>query len=113
MMTRYITTMALIGGIVLGAAATEGFNVFRRSRDGQIFQERVRCKAAADTYVKEDSTGPGWGLFDAGQGGLQLCQHSHCPLNCGGRENSGYPAIALLNKPQFWRVHTHVHQKAS
>ena len=56
MMTRYITTIALVGGIVLGAAATEGFNVYRQSRDGQIFQERVHCKAVADAYVKANST---------------------------------------------------------
>jgi len=56
MMTRYITTIAIVGGIVLGAAATEGFNVYRQSRDGQIFQERVHCKAVADAYVKANST---------------------------------------------------------
>ena len=65
MMTRKITIMALmlIAGIVLGAAATEGFNVYRQSHDSyrqshdsQIFQERLRCKAAADAYVKENST---------------------------------------------------------
>jgi hypothetical protein len=51
--------MALISGIVLGAAATEGFNVYRQSHDSQIFQERLRCKAAADAYVKEEhSTDP-------------------------------------------------------
>jgi hypothetical protein len=55
--------MALIAGIVLGAAATEVFNVYRQSqdsyrqsRDGQIFQQRARCKAVADTYVKENSS---------------------------------------------------------
>ena len=62
-MTRKITIMALIGCVVLGAAATEGFNVYRQSqdsyrqsRDSQIFQERARCKAVADTYVKENSS---------------------------------------------------------
>src|ERR1035438_7070438 len=62
MMTRKITIMALIAGIVLGAAATEGFNVYRQSQgsyrqshDNQIFQERLRCKAAADAYVKENT----------------------------------------------------------
>ena len=59
MTTHKITTMALIAGIVLGAAATEGFNVYRQSHDSQIFQERLRCKAAADAYVKEEhSTDP-------------------------------------------------------
>jgi hypothetical protein len=54
--------MALIAGIVLGAAATEGFNVYRQSQDSyrqshdsRIFQERARCKAAADAYVKENT----------------------------------------------------------
>jgi hypothetical protein len=56
MTTRKITTMALITGIVLGAAATEGFNVYRQSHDSQIFQERLRCKAVADAYVKENSS---------------------------------------------------------
>ncbi|MGO9274049.1 MAG: hypothetical protein ACLQOO_28065 [Terriglobia bacterium] len=56
MTTRKITTMAVIAGIVLGAAATEGFNVYRQSRDSQIFQERLRCKAVADAYVKENIT---------------------------------------------------------
>jgi len=56
MMTRKITIIALIAGIVLGAAATEGFNVYRRSQDSQIFQQRVHCKAVADAYVKENST---------------------------------------------------------
>lgn len=56
MMTRKITIMALIAGIVLGGAATEGFNVYRQSHDSQIFQERLRCKAVADAYVKENST---------------------------------------------------------
>ena len=67
MMTRKITIMALmlIAGIVLGAAATEGFNVYRQSHDSyrqshdsQIFQERLRCNAVADAYVKEKSTNP-------------------------------------------------------
>ncbi len=52
MMSRKITIMALMGGVVLGAAATAGFNVYRQTHDSQIFQERVRCKAAADAYVK-------------------------------------------------------------
>jgi hypothetical protein len=56
MTPRKITTMAFIAGIVLGAAATEGFNVYRQSHDSQIFQERLRCKAVADAYVKENST---------------------------------------------------------
>ncbi len=63
MATRKITIMALIAGIVLGAAATEGFNVYRQSHDSQIsqersriFQERARCKTVADAYVKENST---------------------------------------------------------
>ena len=62
MTTRKITIMALIAGIVLGVSATEGFNVyrqsqdsFRQSHDSQIFQERLRCKAAADAYVKENT----------------------------------------------------------
>jgi hypothetical protein len=54
MMTRKITIMALVAGIVLGAATTEGFTVYRRSHDSQIFQERLRCKAIADAYVKEN-----------------------------------------------------------
>jgi hypothetical protein len=54
-MTRKITIMAVVAGIVLGAAATEGFNVYRQSHDNQIFQERLRCKAAADSYVKENT----------------------------------------------------------
>jgi predicted negative regulator of RcsB-dependent stress response len=62
MMTRKITMMALIGGVVLGAAATEGFSVYRQSQDSyrqsqasQIFQQRVHCKAVADAYVKENT----------------------------------------------------------
>jgi len=53
-MTRKITILALIAGILLGAAATESFNVYRQSHDSQSFQERLRCKAVADAYVKED-----------------------------------------------------------
>jgi len=56
MTTRKITTMAILSGIVLGAAATEGFNVYRQSHDSQIFQERLRCKAVADAYVKEETS---------------------------------------------------------
>jgi hypothetical protein len=55
MTTRKITIIALTGGIVIGAAATEGFNVYRQSHDSQIFQERLRCKAMADEYVKKKS----------------------------------------------------------
>jgi len=55
MMTRKITIMALIAGIVLGATATEAFNVYRRSHDSQSFQQRVHCKAVADAYVKENT----------------------------------------------------------
>src|ERR1039458_9063082 len=55
MMTRKITMMALIGGVVLGAAATEGFNVYRQSHDSQSFQQRVHCKAVADAYVKDNT----------------------------------------------------------
>ena len=58
MMTRKITIMALIAGIVLGVEATEGFNIYRQSHDSQIFQERLRCNAVADAYVKEKSTNP-------------------------------------------------------
>jgi len=43
-------------GIVLGAATTEGFNVYRRDHNSRIFQERVHCKAVADAYVKANST---------------------------------------------------------
>jgi hypothetical protein len=58
MMSHKITIMALmlIAGIVLGAGATEGLNAYRQSRDSQIFQQRFRCRAAADAYVKEKST---------------------------------------------------------
>jgi len=62
MITRKITIMALIAGIVLGAAATEGYNVYRQSQDSyrqsqnsRIFQERAHCKAVADAYVKENT----------------------------------------------------------
>jgi hypothetical protein len=55
-MTRKITIMALVAGIVLGAAATEGFNLYRQSQDSQIFERREHCKAVADAYVKENST---------------------------------------------------------
>jgi hypothetical protein len=55
-MIRKITIVALIAGILLGAAATEGFNVYRQSHDGRIFQERLRCKAVAEAYVKENSS---------------------------------------------------------
>jgi len=40
MMTRKITIMALVAGIVLGAGATEGFNVYRQYHDSRILQER-------------------------------------------------------------------------
>jgi hypothetical protein len=62
MMTSKITIMALVAGITLGAAATEGFNLYRQSqdsylrfRDSQSFQQRVHCKAVADAYVKENT----------------------------------------------------------
>ena len=62
MMTRKITIMALMAGIVLGVAAIEGFNIYRQTHDtyrqthdSQIFQERLRCKAVADAYVKENT----------------------------------------------------------
>jgi hypothetical protein len=48
--------MALMAGIVLGGAATESFNLYRQSHDSQIFQERARCKAIAEAYVKENNT---------------------------------------------------------
>ena len=60
MTTRKITTMALIAGIVLGAAATEGFNFYRQSHDSHVFQERLRCKAVADAYVKEENSTDPW-----------------------------------------------------
>jgi hypothetical protein len=58
-LTRKITIMALIAGIVLGAAATVGFNAYRQSQNSQLFQEfqeQARCKTAADAYVKENTT---------------------------------------------------------
>jgi hypothetical protein len=66
-MTRKITIMALVAGIVLGGAATEGFNVYRQSHESRIFQERVHCKAVADAYVKEntdlnDNSATGWSV---------------------------------------------------
>lgn len=61
-MTSKITIIALIAGIFLGAAATEGFNIYRHSQDSyrqshdsRIFQERLHCKAAAVAYVKENT----------------------------------------------------------
>jgi len=56
MMARKIAIVALIGGIFLGAAATESFDAYRQSRDSQAFQERLRCKAAADAYVKQENS---------------------------------------------------------
>ena len=56
MMTHKIAIIALIAGIVLGAAATEGFNLYRQSHASRIFQERLRCKAVADAYVKANSS---------------------------------------------------------
>jgi hypothetical protein len=56
MVTRKITIMMFIAGTILGAATTEGFNVYRQSHDSQVFQERARCKAVADAYVKATST---------------------------------------------------------
>jgi len=53
MATHKITMIALMAGVVFGAAATEGFNVYRRSHDSQSFEQRVHCKAVADAYVKE------------------------------------------------------------
>jgi hypothetical protein len=70
MMARKITIVALTAGIVLGAAATEGFNVYRQSHDSQIFQERVRCKAVADAYVKEK--GPDFKEDPAAQSGVTV-----------------------------------------
>ena len=61
-MTRKIAIVALIAGIVIGAAATEGYNVYRQSQNSyrwlqasQIFEQRAHCKAVADAYVKENS----------------------------------------------------------
>jgi hypothetical protein len=48
--------MALIAGIVLGSAATEGLNVYRQSHNSRILQERLSCKTAGDAYIKENST---------------------------------------------------------
>lgn len=59
MMTSKITIMALIAGIVLGAAVIVGFNAYRQSQNSKIFQEfqeQARCKTAADAYVKEKTT---------------------------------------------------------
>jgi len=56
MMTRKITIMALIAGIILGTAAIEGLNVYRQSLKSQIFQQREHCKTIADAYIKESST---------------------------------------------------------
>lgn len=78
MTTRKITIMALIAGIVLGAAATEGFNFYRQSHDSQIFQERLRCKAVADAYVKEEnSTDPEHVFVD-----LEKVDYSHARNTC-------------------------------
>ena len=61
-MTTRENTIALIAGIILGAAATEGFNIYRQSQDSsrqshesRVFQERLHCKAVADAYVKENT----------------------------------------------------------
>lgn len=55
MMTRKITIMALIASVVLGVAATEGFNAYRQSHDRRI-QERANCKVVANTYLRENHT---------------------------------------------------------
>ena len=56
MTTGKLTVMALMGGVVLGAAATGGFDAYRQSRDSRVFEERAHCKALADAYVKAHST---------------------------------------------------------
>ncbi len=55
MITRKFTIMALIFGIVLGAASTEGIHFYRQSYDSRIFQQRARCRAVADAYVKKNT----------------------------------------------------------
>ncbi|WP_146071962.1 hypothetical protein [Bryocella elongata] len=62
MMPHKITMVALIGGVVFGAAVTEGIDLYRRSqesyrqsRDGQTFQERAHCKSVADVYVRQNT----------------------------------------------------------
>ena len=62
MMTRKITILVLIAGIVLGATGTEGFNIYHQFHNNRIFQERLHCKAVADAYIKENDTGQG-GVF--------------------------------------------------
>ena len=47
MITRKFTIMALIFGIVLGAASTEGIHFYRQSYDSRIFQQRARCRAVS------------------------------------------------------------------
>jgi hypothetical protein len=99
-MTRNITIMALTAGIVLGATATEGFNVYRQSHDSRIFQERVRCKAVADAYVKENSTDFKEGPFESGVTvTLDKVDYSPARNSCVAELNTTYYSqrVALAN----------------
>jgi hypothetical protein len=48
-----IVTVALIIGAVLGATATEIYDVYRYSHKNYVFEKRIHCKSVADSYVKE------------------------------------------------------------
>jgi hypothetical protein len=55
-MEHKVAIVTLLAGMALGAAATGGFSAYRHSHDSHIFEERLRCKAVADAFVKENNT---------------------------------------------------------
>ena len=53
-MTSKTTIVSLTVSFALGCMETESVNYYRQSHDSQSFEERFRCKAVADAYVKDD-----------------------------------------------------------
>src|SRR5580700_6812145 len=58
----WLFTLALLAGVCVGAGSDEAFHAVRnrRSKAGdqdseEVFQRRLRCKTAADDYVRRSS----------------------------------------------------------
>lgn len=51
------TVLLLIFGMVIGAGGSEGFHILRDSHLQNAFQQKLRCKQLAESYVKSNSDG--------------------------------------------------------
>ena len=52
---RRLTTLTLIGGILVGAAVSEGFHLLRGRHQRESFQRRVQCRNLAKIYAASNS----------------------------------------------------------